>query len=59
MVGTYIDGLREAKKIVRAVRALVKGETDSYAKGFRVALIYVERNIDKTIEEIKKAQTTS
>jgi hypothetical protein len=64
MLGKYWNamdtyGLRGAKKIVREVRSEVKGDTGSYAKGFRDALRHVEQDINRQIEEIKKANSTS
>ncbi len=54
-IGTDIYGLRIALKAVRANRSEVKGEHDSYAKGFRDAIRHCERDILYEIEETKKA----
>jgi hypothetical protein len=45
--------LTSLTKIVRKVRAVVKGEKNSYARGFRDALRYVERDIAAKIEALR------
>lgn len=53
MIGWNSYGLREAKKIIRHVREEVKGERDSYAKGFRAALRHCEQDINQQLDALK------
>lgn len=46
-----VAGLRVAKKIARNVRTEIKGESSTYAHGFRDALRHVEQDINRAIKE--------
>lgn len=47
-----IEGLKYARKLIREIRLDMKGETDSYARGWRQALY----NLDELIQTHIKAQ---
>lgn len=56
MSGYNIYGLRDAKKICRGQIATMKGETDSYARGFRNAIRQVILAIDDEIKRLQAEQ---
>ena len=47
----YADGLRDARKIVRDTRGLMKGQSGDYVRGWRAALKQVENLLTIRLNE--------
>jgi len=54
MIAEYY-GLAAARRIVRNLFRNVKGETDSFAKGYRSALRDADRTLEKLLKEMEPA----
>jgi hypothetical protein len=52
MNGMNVYGLRAARKIIRATKALVKGSREDYARGYRAGLQQADYMISVQINDI-------